>query len=150
MAQNSQNTGVLALTIGNNQPFLIDSQLSKDEIVTVRNSIETNKEEFIPEQQIMNQKVKLTFNDYPQQAGNFRILKKEALIKNISFNYNRSEGNLTLTDDSVLADHNVIDNLETVFNTLQTDRTDEEIWKWFVILTLLFLVTEVFIQKFAK
>ena len=150
MAQNIQNTGVLALTIGNNQPFLIDSQLSKDEIVTVRNSIETTKEEFIPEQQIMNQKVKLTFNDYPEQAGNFRILKKEALIKNISFNYNRSEGNLTLNDDSVLSDYNVIDNLETVFNTLQTDRTDEEIWKWFVILTLLFLVTEVFIQKFAK
>jgi hypothetical protein len=150
MAQNSQNTGVLALTIGNNQPFLIDSQLSKDEIVTVRNSIETTKEEFIPEQQIMNQKVKLAFNDYPEQAGNFGIFKKEALIKNISFNYNRSEGNLTLTDDSVLSDYNVIDNLETVFNSLQTDRTDEEIWKWFVILTLLFLVTEVFIQKFAK
>jgi len=150
MAQNSQNTGVLALTIGNNQPFLIDSQLSKDEILTVRNSIETTKEEFIPEQQIMNQKVKLTFNDYPEQAGNFGIFKKEALIKNISFNYNRSEGNLTLTDESVLSNYNVIDNLETVFNTLQTDRTNEEIWKWFVILTLLFLVTEVFIQKFAK
>jgi hypothetical protein len=50
----------------------------------------------------------------------------------------------------VLSDFKVVDRIETVFDTLQTDRTDNEIWKWFVILTLLFLVTEIFIQKFVK
>ena len=43
-----------------------------------------------------------------------------------------------------------IDDIETVFNTIQTDRTDTQIWKWFVILALLFLALEVLIQKFVK
>jgi hypothetical protein len=43
-----------------------------------------------------------------------------------------------------------IDDIETVFNTIQTDRTDTQIWKWFVVLTLLFLVLELLIQKFVK
>lgn len=150
MAQNTQKTGVVALTIGNNQPFLIDAQLSKDEIVNVKNVPEASGEKFIPVQQILNNKVKLTFNDYPEQAGNFGIFKQDQFLRNISFNYNRTEGNLALAGDNLFSDYNVIDNIETVFDTLQTDRTNNEIWKWFVILTLLFLVTEVFIQKFVK
>jgi hypothetical protein len=146
MAQNTQKTGVNALTIGNDQPFLVDAQLSKDEIVNIKNT----SEKFIPVQQILNNKVKLTFNDYPGQAGNFGIFKQDQFLKNISFNYNRTEGNLALANDNLLSDYKVIDNIETVFDTLQTDRTNNEIWKWFVIFTLLFLVTEVFIQKFVK
>jgi hypothetical protein len=146
MAQNTQKTGVNALTIGNDQPFLVDAQLSKDEIVNIKNA----SEKFIPVQQILNNKVKLTFNDYPGQAGNFGIFKQDQFLKNISFNYNRTEGNLALANDNLLSDYKVIDNIETVFDTLQTDRTNNEIWKWFVIFTLLFLVTEVFIQKFVK
>ncbi|HLF53143.1 BatA and WFA domain-containing protein [Flavobacterium sp.] len=150
MAQSTQKTGVNALTIGNNQPYLIDAQLSKDEIVNVKNVPEASGEKFIPVQQILNNKVKLTFNDYPEQAGNFGVFKQDQFLKNISFNYNRTEGNLALADDNLLSDYNVIDNIDTVFDTLQTDRTNNEIWKWFVIFTLLFLVTEVFIQKFVK
>ena len=150
MAQNNQKTGVIALTIGNNQPFLVDAQLSKDEIVNIKNYPDPSGEKFIPVQQILNNKVKLTFNDYPEKAGNFGIFKQDQFLKNISFNYNRTEGNLALANDNLLSDYNIIESIETVFDTLQTDRANNEIWKWFVILTLLFLVTEVFIQKFVK
>ncbi|MES2544769.1 MAG: BatA domain-containing protein [Bacteroidota bacterium] len=146
MAQNTQKTGVIALTIGNNQPFFIDAQLSKDEIVNIKN----DDENFIPVQQILNNKVKLTFNDYPEMAGNFDVNKQSQFLKNISFNYNRTESNLALANENLLSDYKIINSIETVFNTLQTDRTNNEIWKWFVIFTLLFLVTEVFIQKFVK
>lgn len=150
MAQNIQKTGVNALVIGESLPFLIDAQLSKDEIVNVKSNSEASKESFIPVQQILNNKVKLTFNDYPEQAGNFGVYKKDELLKNISFNYNRTESNLAKANENLLSDYKVIDNIETVFDTLQTDRTNNEIWKWFVILTLLFLITELFIQKFVK
>ncbi len=146
MAQSSQKTGVSALLIGENNPILIDALLTKDEILEVRNK----DEKFIPVQQILNNKVKLNCNEYPQQAGNFGIFKKEELIKNISFNYNRIESNLTISNEGLLSDFKIIDSIETVFNSLQTDRSNNEIWKWFVILALLFLITEVFIQKFVK
>ncbi|MDD5149896.1 MAG: BatA domain-containing protein [Flavobacterium sp.] len=146
MAINSRNQGINELTIGNNNPFLVDATLSKDEILNVKNDNET----FIPIQQILNNKVKLTFNDYPEQAGNFGIYKQKENLKNISFNYNRTESNLAKANENILSEYKTINSIETVFNTLQTDRTDNQIWKWFVIFALLFLVTEMAIIRFVK
>lgn len=150
MALSSQKTGISALTIGENSPFLIDASLSKDEIVEIKSLFEETNEKFIPMQQILNNKVKLTFNDFPQEAGNFGVYKQDNLLKEISFNYARTESNIATSNESVLSDYNVIGSIDEVFDTLQTNRTDNEIWKWFVFLTLLFLVTEILIQKFVK
>ena len=146
MGVNNQNNGVNALTIGNNNPFLVDATLSKDEILKVKNETET----FIPVQQILNDKVKLTFNDFPFQAGNFGIYNQNQRIQYISFNYNRTESDLDQANEEVLSDYKTIDSIDTVFNSLQTDRTDSQIWKWFVIFALLFLVTEMAIIRFVK
>ncbi len=146
MAQSSQKTGVNALIIGEAQPFVVDALLSKDKILTVKSSSES----FIPVQQLMNTKVKMTFNESPSEAGNFSIFNGTNLLQNISFNYNRTESNLALANPDATNNFNEIDDVETVFNTIQTDRTDTQIWKWFVILALFFIALEVLIQKFVK
>jgi hypothetical protein len=146
MGINHQNNGVNAITIGNNNPMLIDATLSKDEILKVKNENET----FIPIQQILNSKVKLSFNDFPEQAGNFGIYNQNERLQNISFNYNRTESNLAQANKDALSDYKIIDSIDTVFNSLQTDRTDNQIWKWFVIFALLFLVIEMAIIRFVK
>ena len=94
--------------------------------------------------------MKLTFGDYPETAGNFGIFKQDELVKNISFNYARTESDLSQTNDDAAADFKQAETIDSVFTTLQTNRTDNQIWKWFVILTLLFLATELFIQKLVK
>jgi len=146
MVQNALKTGVNALTIGENQPFIVTTNLSKDEILEVKNDID----KFIPTQQILNNKVKLQFNDYPIFAGNFGIYKKDEIIQKISFNYNRSESNLEQIQSQLLSDYNVVKSIETVFNSLLSNRSNNEIWKIFVILALLFLFLEVLIQKLVK
>ncbi|WP_162128306.1 vWA domain-containing protein [Flavobacterium phycosphaerae] len=146
MAQSSQKTGVNAMIIGESQPFVVTTAVAKDEILTVKN----NTESFIPVQQLLNTKMKMTFNDNPAEAGNFGIFNGENLVQNISFNYSRTESNLSLANADAAANFKEIDDLETVFNTIQTDRTDTQIWKWFVMLTLLFLALELLIQKFVK
>jgi hypothetical protein len=146
MAQSVQKTGVNALKIGENQPFLVDTNMSKDEILEVKN----NDEKFIPTQQILNNKVKLQFDDYPIFAGNFGIYKKDEVVRNISFNYNRSESNLEQSQSQLLSDYKVVKSIDSVFNSLLSDRSNDEIWKIFVILTLLFLFLEVLIQKLVK
>ena len=146
MAQNSQKTGVNAIVIGENLPFVVDALLSKDEILTVKNKTES----FIPVQQLLNTKVKMTFNDNPTEAGNFAIFNGANLVHNISFNYSRTESNIGLVNKEITANFKEIDNIETVFNTIQTDRTDTQIWKWFVMLTLLFILLELLILKFVK
>jgi len=98
----------------------------------------------------LNTKMKMTFNDNPTEAGNFGIFNGANLVQNISFNYSRTESNLALANPEAAANFKEIDDIETVFNTIQTDRTDTQIWKWFVMLTLLFLALELLIQKFVK
>ncbi len=146
MAQSSQKTGVNAIVIGESQPFVVPAVLSKDEILTVKNSTES----FIPVQQLLNTKVKMTFNDSPREAGNFGIFNGVNLLQNLSFNYNRTESNLALANPSAADNFKEINDIETVFNTIQTDRTDTQIWKWFVMAALLFLAIELLIQKFVK
>lgn len=146
MAQNAQHTGITALTIGESQPFIVDATIGKDEILEIKN----DADKFIPSQQFMATKVKMTFNENPKMAGNYGIYNGTNLIENISFNYNRTEGDLTQNNSSIADDYNLITDVESVFNTIQTDRTDTQIWKWFVALALLFLVIELLIQKFVK
>ena len=146
MAQTIQKTGVNAMNVGQNEVFLVDADLSKDDIISVNNATE----KFIPTQQILNKKVKLTFNENPKTAGNFGVFNHNDLIRNISFNYKRTESNLTIDNENVLADYKKIDNIETVFDSFKTDRTNNELWKWFAVLTLLFLIAELLIQKYVK
>ncbi|WP_338408549.1 BatA domain-containing protein [uncultured Flavobacterium sp.] len=146
MAICSRNKEINTLIIGNNNPFLTDVTLSKDEILNVKN----NNETFIPIQQILNNKVKLTFNDYPVQAGNFAVYKQKDWLQNISFNYNRTESDLAQANKNILSNYKKINSIAAVFDTLQTNRNDNQIWKWFVIFALLFLVTEIAIIRFVK
>ena len=81
---------------------------------------------------------------------NFKIYKKDEIVRNISFNYNRSESNLEQSQSQLLSDFKVVKSIETIYNSLLSDRSSNEIWKIFVILTFLFLFLEVVIQKLVK
>lgn len=146
MGQNNQKTGVNALTIGNNQPYFVDVLLTKDAILEVKG----NDDSFIPIQQILNNKVKLVFNDFPETAGNYSVFDKKNWVENLSFNYKRSESDLSQVNTNVVSDFKTADTVSTIFNTLQTERTDSQLWKWFIIFALLFLALEMAIIKFVK
>lgn len=146
MGQNSSKTGISAITIGENQSLLLDVPLAEDEVVTVTNGTT----DFIPMQQVLSNKVKLSFGDYPEQAGNYSVLKKEENLRNISFNHARTESDLSLRNTGLLDDFTKVESVSTVYNDIKSARTANELWKWFVIGTLIFLLLELFIQKFVK
>lgn len=146
MAQNAQKTGITALHLGENQSFIVDATIGKDEILEIKN----DTEKFIPSQQFMATKVKMSFSENPRIAGNFGIYNGDKLLQNISFNFSRSESDLSQINPSIADDFSLISDIESVFNTIHTDRTDTQIWKWFLLLALLFLVLELLIQKFVK
>lgn len=146
MAKNSGISATNTFTIGTNEAYLLEASLSKDEVVSVTNSDYS----FIPSQQILNKKVKINFGDYPELAGNYQIQQKNSNLQALSFNYARTESDLTQTDNATFANTNTISNLENAINQLLISRTDTVLWKWFLLLTLLFLVFEIIIQKFFK
>ena len=146
MGLSNDKNGVKFETIGNSKPILIATKINTNEIISIKN----DSEEFIPSQQIMNDKIKISCADNPSQAGNFAVVQDKKLAENISFNYDRKESNLTPASDETLSDLNKIESLERFFETIQIDRTDSQLWKRFLIFTLLFILLEILIQKFVK
>ena len=146
MAQSSGKTGINAMTIGENQSILLNELLSKDEVLVVKS--ETS--DFIPMQQMLNNKVKLSFGDYPENAGNYSIFRNDNVLKDISFNYARTESDLSLQNKAITDNYTSVASVATVYNDISSDRTASELWKWFITGTLLFLLLELFIQKFVR
>jgi hypothetical protein len=146
MGQNQGKTGINAYIIGENENLILETILAKDEVV----SIEKEGYSFIPMQQILNTKCKLSFGDYPEEAGNFDVIKANNSLKKISFNYPRTESDLTQVTTANFENFTKVNNIATVLNDIASERTSNEIWKWFIIATLLLLLTELLIQKFVK
>lgn len=146
MGQNQGKTGINAYTIGENENLILETILAKDEVV----SVQKEGYSFIPMQQILNTKCKLSFGDYPEEAGNFDVIKANNSLKKISFNYPRTESDLTQISTANFENFTKVNNISTVLNDIASERTSNEIWKWFIIATLLFLITELLIQKFVK
>lgn len=146
MAMGNDSKDKLAFTINENETKIIEADLKKDEVVSISNEVNS----FIPMQQILSNKVKLTFGDYPELAGNYDVIQKDLLITSLSFNFPRNESDVTL--QSTLNNDNFakINSLDEVLNDLHTKRTDTALWKWFIITTLLLLLIELLIQKFVK
>lgn len=146
MGQNQRKTGINAFTIGENENLILETSLAKDEVV----SIQKEGYSFIPMQQLLNTKCKLSFGDYPEVAGNFDVMKGKNSLKKISFNYTRTESDLTQISTANFENFTKINNISTALNDIASERTSNEIWKWFIFATLLLLLTELLIQKFVK
>jgi hypothetical protein len=121
-------------------------QLAKDDILKVA------KEgyEFIPQQQSFANKVSLHFKENPRNDGIYSVGDKQTTYQNISFNYPRTESELSYSSLEHIDAKSKPDDIKSLFETLQKDSAVTELWKWFVILALLFLMVEILIQKFLK
>ncbi|MFT5754678.1 MAG: hypothetical protein ACI924_001916 [Flavobacterium sp.] len=146
MAQTKGNSEKLSHIIGENEVLLIDAITSKDEVISIQNK----EESFIPMQQVLNTKIKLSLGDLPENSGNFAVEKKENKLKNISFNYARTESDLSKKNETTFEEFTKVDEIATVFNEIESSRSSKDFWKWFIILALIFLVSEMLIQKFVK
>lgn len=146
MGQNHNKTGLNAFTIGNNNYTIINETIAKDNVLSVTNS----ENSFIPMQQILNNKIKLTFGNYPEKSGNYEVLKDKESLKNISFNYPRTESDLSQINTDYFDNCTKVNSVSTFYSDIHSSRTSNEIWKYFIIATLLFILLELLIQKFVK
>lgn len=146
MGQNNNKTGLNAYTIGNNNYTIINETIAKDNVLSVTNT----ENSFIPMQQILNNKIKLTFGNYPENSGNYEVLKDKESLKNISFNYPRNESDLSQINADYFDSCTKVNSISTFYSDIHSSRTSNEVWKYFIIATLLFLLLELLIQKFVK
>ncbi|MEO9892860.1 BatA domain-containing protein [Aurantibacter sp.] len=130
--------------IGNASAIDLPLKLAKDDILKMKR----DTYEFIPQQQSFNNKVSLKFIENPAEAGIYSVLDNQKIYQNLSFNYSRAESNLMYTDFSDKNETSKSSTISNLFDTLQKDSSITELWKWFIIFALIFLLFEIFIQKF--
>ena len=124
---------------------LIEAQ-NNDAILKLENS----ESRFIPLQQTYSNKVNITTLDNPSNAGIYSIVYDNEIVEYISYNYNRLESNLEYYSNEELSNFKVNNSVPQFFETIKNDTNINELWKWFVIFALVFLVLEMVILKYFK
>jgi hypothetical protein len=104
----------------------------------------------IPKQQYYNNKVVISTIDEPSVANIYSVNEKNVPIQNVSYNYNREESELTYQDISSLKNITLSNSVTDIFNTLKSETKINELWKWFAIFALAFLIIEMIILKYFK
>ncbi|MBC6999268.1 BatA domain-containing protein [Cytophaga sp. FL35] len=146
MGSNSLKIPHLYYMLGDENSLDVTIALRKDGIL----KLAKKGLEFIPPQQSLSNKVRLTFNDHLTEDGVFNILDNGKTVGHASFNFNRNESRLNYLQLEEKENIKTYSSLAELFVSLEKDNRVTELWKWFVILALLFLMVEILIQKFLK
>lgn len=146
IAKQSFKTPELYYTIGENNEFEVETQLKQDDIL----SLEYNGLNLIPRQRYFNNKVVINTYDTPDLANTYSVKNKEMAIKNVSYNYDRSESNLAYLDLTAIKNVNVSNSIANTFESIKSESKINALWKWFVIFALVFLIIEMLILKYFK
>lgn len=131
--------------------------LDKEEIFKVKSISEQS--EFIPEFKKSDGRMFVRFNNNIKNAGNYLIFNNKDSIMPISFNYNRSESVFKKIDWKLISDfikNNKINNLNILSPQIPLNdiiinlHQGKPIWKYFLVLALIFLGFEVLLLRFLK
>ena len=147
MGANSFKLPQLYMTTGTTSEIDIPYQRSANDIVKVSNSTY----EFIPQQRMSANKVTLSFLENDIEDGIYKIhTANGGILQNISFNYPREESDMSYIDIAQFDPASISSSVVSLFEDIRNDTSLNELWKWFVILALLFLMFEILFQKFLK
>lgn len=106
--------------------------------------------DFIPYQQAYARKTRLSFGPEPIRDGNFTLFQGERSTGTVSFNYPRSEGSAYYPPSNFPAWVTRHADLRSLIESHQNETEIRSLWKWFVILALLFAAAEMILQKFLR
>ena len=136
----------LYYTIENNNSIDINKQFGKDEILTISNS----ENSFIPLQQTFQNKIRITTKSKPLKAGFYNIKQQENILKNIAYNYPKTESYLNFLDISSATNQTISTSVKNTLEDINNENKIQWLWKWFLALAIVSLLIEILILKFFK
>ncbi len=155
MALAANRTNHIGYTISKDQ--LLETENRKTNLETVY-KVGGPSDEFIPEQRVVGSRVRVMLNNQIQEAGFYNLyLDEEEVLEKYAFNYDRKESVLEyLSSEELTA-------LGTKGFTLLKDQSDKnftdligsrsngtQLWKYCIILALIFLAIEILLLRFWK
>ncbi len=134
-----------ALVIGRGETLEFSEVLGKDEVLKVRG----DNTEFIPLQKRTSHRVSLVFDQLPSDHGIYGIYRSGNLLAKTGFNFDRSESHAPIAA-SALKNVETERNIANAIEKWTENRDEMLLWKWFVMLALLFMLCEILIQRLLK
>ncbi|HXC06712.1 MAG TPA: hypothetical protein VNZ86_18270, partial [Bacteroidia bacterium] len=155
----SQARNRLFYTIGENEVITLNSTPASGEDVFHISSPDT-KFDIIPEHRIVDSKTEIFVRNQVREAGNYNLLANKEQIDGLSFNYNRRESDVSTLDPAGLKEALAKAGLNN-FSLIETGQKDlksllseidqgKKLWKWCILLALLFLAVEIALLRLLK
>ena len=136
----------ISYTIGQNNSYDVPVSLGQDGIL----SLVSAQEQIIPLQQSFSTKVRITTDEVPTKSGIYSLQDKDNVIQHVSYNYDSSESDLQYYPLGTTENYDVKNSLSELFLQIKEETSVNELWKWFVIFALIFLLIEILLLKYLK
>ena len=146
IGKQSLKMGDLYYTIASEHKIDVPVSLSQDDIL----ALSDGENSIIPLQRTFANKVELTTNDYPETNGIIAVKNKNTTLKYLSFNYQRDESPLRYVNLKTIENANVTNSVSSAIADIKSDAKVNELWKWFVIFAMVFLIIELLLLKYLK
>lgn len=136
----------ISYTIGQTNTYDIPISVEQDGIL----SLVSDQESIIPLQQSFSTKVRITTDEVPTTAGIYALKNKDSIIQHISYNYDSSESTLQYYQMESTDNYQVSGSVTELFDMIKEETSIQQLWKWFVIFALIFMLIEILLLKYLK
>lgn len=157
IAMNSQPSSELFYTVGRDNSIAASTKLTGESIFKLKGE---NNFEIIPENRTVDLQPTIFIHDQVKSAGNYSLLAGSSTISGIAFNYDRKESDLNrYTPDELIAmyekaglgNFSLIDaDNKDITKVLADISQGKKLWKWCILLVLLFLAIETLLLRLWK
>ena len=146
----NQSVNDLYYTIGNRNSIFVKTQINDDEVLHI-----TKKgSDFIPLQVKKPNSTQIQTEENPSVEGIYQIKNNDHVIRDIAYNYNREESDLSSNlMEQIKNKYENVQFFTSVNNAIQEvndQYINRNLWQLFIIFALLFLGLEILLQKFLK
>lgn len=117
-------------------------------------------DKLVPDNTITGQRTRLDFGDQINSDGHYLVENDGNIVAAMAFNYDRKESDLQYYSTREIEDHLEEEQLKkaTVVSEVQRNFSEvldelqngKQLWKWAIMLALLFIVVEVLLARFWK
>jgi Aerotolerance regulator N-terminal len=158
IALNSQNAKPLSYVIGKTNIIETEGPITNSENIVHILHTATNFE-FIPRIELRN-RLKIHLQNQLKSAGNYILKSENQVVDAFSFNYDKRESRLDYYSENELkelAELNNIQNLQffennsdSIIYSLSEINQGTQLWLYFILLSILFVVIEILLIKLMK
>jgi hypothetical protein len=147
IALSAKNKEILYLYMGDNYEVKLNENLQQDEVL----SLSKGDFSFIPRQKTDGRNINISFLNYPENSGHYHLVNaRKDSIDVLAFNSKRIENHLKYYDLNNFKSTNIFESFSDYTQEFYKSTEIKSLWKWFIILALIFMIIELLLLRFIK